>query len=215
MVLNLKKLFDTFVQLGLKIICQISWRLDRICGPLEVEGHQIFCVSPGWCHESMHQVWLRYVKGLLRNGLTSCLATSPSRWIERQRALNFKMSHSCVMVWRSSGPSFDKIRQNLWRERPFKGFWLNQRWRKIQYGGKRHHRGFTLSRIYYIIRFYRGFCTFIQSDRQPFIHTFIHYTDGGVNVHLDTQLGGAAADRTSNLQVTSQPAVPPHLLLLC
>ena len=47
MVLNLKKQFDTFVQLGLKIICQVSWRLNRICGPLEVKGHQMFWGSTG------------------------------------------------------------------------------------------------------------------------------------------------------------------------
>ena len=37
--------------------------------PPEVKGHQIVWVSPGWCHESMYQVWLWYVKELLRTGL--------------------------------------------------------------------------------------------------------------------------------------------------
>ena len=67
---------------------------------------------------------------------------------------------------------------------------------------------------------------FIQSDLQPFIHTFTHQrrsqprrapasSSGAVRClaqgHLDTQLGGAW-DRTSNLPVTSQPALPPELL---
>ena len=59
-------------------------------------------------------------KGLLRNGLTSCLATSPSSLIgcHSQAPLNFKkMSNACcVMVRRSSGPNFKKIKQHLWRE---------------------------------------------------------------------------------------------------
>ena len=72
---------------------------------------------------------------------------------------------------------------------------------------------------------------FIQRDLQPFIHTciFIHIRrwcrqrrvtaslTGAVRVrcvaqgHLDTMLGGAG-DQTSNLPVTSQPALPPELL---
>jgi hypothetical protein len=62
-----------------------------------------------------------------------------------------------------------------------------------------------------------------------FTHSYTHsHTDGGVShagrqparreplgggillrEHLDTQLGGAG-DRTSNLPVTSQPALPPE-----
>ena len=88
-----EKAVDTFVQLGLKIICQVSWRLERMCGHLEVKSHQMFWMSPGWCHEQAYtyQIWLRYIKGLLRNWPTSCLATSPSSLIacHGQTALNF------------------------------------------------------------------------------------------------------------------------------
>ena len=51
----------------------------------------------------------------------------------------------------------------------------------------------------------------------PDIHPLMHaFTYGGVNRalplgHLDTPQGGAG-DRTSNLAVTSQPALPPELL---
>ena len=48
--------------------------------------------------------------------------------------------HMCVMVLRSPGQRLEKIRQNLWQERPYKGFWSNPTWRKIQYGGKWCHR---------------------------------------------------------------------------
>ena len=88
-----------------------AWR------PPEVKGHQIIWVSPKRCHESMYQVWL-YVKGLLRNRLTSFLAASPSRWLA-VTAKRFWIWKSCLthvfsLVWRPYLASFMKIWQNLW-----------------------------------------------------------------------------------------------------
>ena len=87
------------------------------------------------------------------------------------------------------------------------------------------------------LHLYSAFLTIGHSKRFTILphihHSRTHSrTDGGVNHarrqparreltvrvrclaqgHLDTQLGGAG-DRTNNLQVTSQPALPPELLL--
>jgi hypothetical protein len=83
------------------------------------------------------------------------------------------------------------------------------------------------------LQLYHAFLTSGRSKRftilpniHPFTHTFTHRrrslprratasSSGAVRVrrlaqgHLDTQLGGAG-DRTSNLPVTGQPAVPPE-----
>ena len=65
--------------------------------PCRDMSYQIVWVSPGWCHESMYQIWLWYVMSwwcyeLLRNRLTSCLAALPSRF---WTVLNLKK----LMIW--------------------------------------------------------------------------------------------------------------------
>ena len=81
------------------------------------------CFSKGWnslaannvkrvtkggqrCHESMYQVWLWYVKELLRNGLTSCLAALPSSLIgcHGQTVLNFKKLFYTFYTFCQLGP---------------------------------------------------------------------------------------------------------------
>jgi hypothetical protein len=73
-----------------------------IKAPLEVKGHQLHSVSPWWGHGSMYQGWLWYVKGQLRYGLTSCLATWRSNLIgcSGQTVLNLKsLSDVLYQAW--------------------------------------------------------------------------------------------------------------------
>ena len=89
-------------------------------------------VSPGWCHESMYQAWLWYVKELLRNGLTSCLAASPSRWlaVTTKQFWIWKscLTHLKIMVWRSYMARFMKI-DNFWPVDMYYWFWQLAAWR--------------------------------------------------------------------------------------
>ena len=106
------------------------------------------CFSKGWnslaannvkrvtkggqrCHESMYQVWLWYVKELLRNGLTSCLAALPSSLIgcHGQMVLNLNICSAWWWNWRSYMASFMKIGQNLWPVDMYYWFWQLSTWR--------------------------------------------------------------------------------------
>ena len=75
----------------------------------------------------------------------------------------------------------------------------------------------------FYILYFRDFAAgaFIKTDLEPFVHTSTAESPrpgdshpAGRRLaqgHLDTQLGGAG-DRTSDLPVTRQPALPPELL---
>ena len=65
---------------------------------------------------------------------TWLVVTGNRFWIWLQKAMRL-----WVMVWRSSASSFMKIGESLWTLMPFKCFWWNTIWRKIQHGGNWRH----------------------------------------------------------------------------
>ena len=82
----------------------------RVWRPPEVKGQQIVWMSPEWCHESMYQVWLWYVKEVLRTGLLPVRRLCCQVWLA-VTAKRFGIRKSCLarlfsLVWRSYRASF-------------------------------------------------------------------------------------------------------------
>ena len=101
--------------------------------PPEVKGHQIVWMSPEWCHESTYQVWLWYVKEMLRTGLLPVWLLCRQVWLA-VTAKRFWIWESCWthlfnLVWRSYMPRFMKIGHNLWPVEMYNWFWQLSTWR--------------------------------------------------------------------------------------